>query len=73
MTLSLSFRSADSRATIIISWQQGQITKRYNGQKPYRAPLAEAPRSVAAFEQLCRQRFLLGTKWQCTSLIGETS
>ena len=73
MTLALRFRSHDSKSTFIISWENGEIIKRYNSSKPYRAPLAEPPASVAAFETLCRYRFKLGMKWRCTDLVGVTS
>ena len=68
-TLSLKFRSHDSKSTFIITWQNGEIVQYYNG-KPSRSLLTEPPQSVAAFEAICRQRFKLGQKWRCTSLIG---
>jgi len=73
MTLSLRFRASDNGSTIIITWCEGELIKRYNGRKPYRSLLTEAPQSVAAFEQICRQRFLLGQKWQAVTLIGDRS
>ena len=72
MRLALRFRSHDSKSTFIISWENGEIIKRYNSTKPYRSPLAEPPASVAAFEAICRSRFQLGTKWRATDLIGVT-
>ena len=52
-TLSLRFRSLDSRSTFIITWQNGEIVQYYNG-KPSRSLLTEPPQSVVAFEAICR-------------------
>ena len=70
MEISLSFRSYDSKSTLSFTWRDGTIVKRYNGRKAFTLSLPEAPSSVASFEALCRQRFLLGRKWQCTSVVG---
>jgi len=70
MTISLAFKSYDSKSTLSFTWQDGSIVKRYNGRKAFTLSLPEAPQSVAAFEALCRQRFLLGQKWQCQSVVG---
>jgi len=70
MTISLAFRSYDSKSTLSFTWQNGQILKRYNGRKAFTCYLPEPPPSAAAFEAICRQRFLLGQKWQCHSVVG---
>ena len=70
MTISLSFRSYDSKSTLSFTWRDGTIVKRYNGRKAFTLALPDPPDSVASFEALCRQRFLLGQKWQCTSMVG---
>ena len=69
--LSLRFRASDSKSTIICTWQNGEIVQHYNGHKPYRTSLTEPPASVPDFEAICRKKFQLGLKWQCTNLIGE--
>lgn len=70
MTLSLRFRSHDSKSTFIITYQDGEIVKRYNSTKPHVSTLSTPPQSVVAFEAICRQRFMLGVKWRCTALVG---
>jgi hypothetical protein len=70
MRISLAFKSYDSKSTITVSWQDGEIVKRYNSQKPYRSSMPTPPQSVEAFEAICRQRFLLGQKWQAVSVVG---
>jgi hypothetical protein len=72
MTLSLRFRSHDSKSTITCTWRDGQIVKDYNSRKSVWT-MSTPPESVAAFESTCRQRFLLGSKWQCTALVGVAS
>ena len=73
MEISLSFKSYDSKSTLSFTWRDGSIVKRYNGRKAFTCYLPEQPASVAAFEAICRTRFLLGSKWQCTSVVGVAS
>ena len=70
MTISLAFRSYDSKSTISFTYEDGTIVKRYNGRKSFTLFLPEPPQSGAAFEMLCRKRFLLGQKWQVSSMVG---
>ena len=73
MTLSLSFKSYDSKSTLSFVWRDGRVTKKYNGRPSFSFQMTAPPQSVEAFEQLCRERFLLGQKWQCQAVVGVAS
>ena len=73
MTISLGFKSYDTKSTISFTWQDGEIGQAVKRPQGVHALLLEPPQSVAAFEALCRSASCFGQKWQCQSVVGVAS
>lgn len=71
MNIALLFRSSDSGSSLTLTWENGEVSKDYNGRVAGRRwPLTERPVSAAEFEQWCRRAFGLGGHWTVRRAVG---
>ena len=69
--LSLVFRNGESGSHITLTWENGQVTKDYNGRVAGRRwECRQEPEGAQVFEQWCRRAFMLPSYWRVVSTSG---